>query len=254
MLCARTLSFFGRRLLPSATATVGNTTGNGSNTYNQTALTRTTISHCLQLRQFTKDLIDHPEGTVFKGEDFYGNKYYEAPREDNGKYLKTRRWMEPAQASDVSDEEFDKLPWKEQVKIIEARQDAAVVEVPPEWESWLRGRRPQTPSLQEQARSARIALKARGLFPDHKGSDAASSAASSSTLSSVHSAGKSAEEVRKESVTGLSFPVYEDMEVAAGEELTPEERQRRIRYSKDSAEASENVDDDSEYVPPGARK
>ena len=75
----------------------------------QTALTRTTISHCLQLRQFTKDLIDHPEGTVFKGEDFYGNKYYEAPREDNGKYLKTRRWMEPAQASDVSDEEFDKL-------------------------------------------------------------------------------------------------------------------------------------------------
>ena len=63
----------------------------------------------LQVRHFTKDLINHPEGTVFKGEDFYGNRYYEAPRDNDGKYLKYRRWMEPAQAAEVSDEEFEKL-------------------------------------------------------------------------------------------------------------------------------------------------
>ena len=122
------------------------------------------------------------------------------------------------------------------------RQDAAVQDVPPEWESWLRGRRTQIPSLQEQARSARIALKAKGLIPDK---------AEKETTPEVHSTGKTAEEVRKESVTGLSFPVYEDLEVIPGEELTPAERKKRILMSK-SAEAKNDAE--SEYVPPGVKE
>ena len=109
----------------------------------------------------------------------------------------------------------------------------------------------------------RIALKAKGLFPE-KGTEA--DASSSSLTATAHSTGKTAEEVRKESVTGLSFPVYEEMEVSAGEELTDEQRRKRILYSKDRAKVSslsadddgdgvkENDDDDAEYVPPGARK
>ena len=126
------------------------------------------------------------------------------------------------------------------MEVVSKRQDVAVNEVPPEWESWLRGRRSQTPSLQEQARSARVALKAKGLFPEQ-----------TSQQPAVHSSGKSAEEVRKDSVTGLSFPVYEDLEVIPGEELTPEDRQRRIELSK-KEEGSQS--DDEEYVPPGAKK
>jgi len=183
---------------------------------------------------------------VFKGEDFYGNKYYEAPRGERGKYLKTHRWMEPAPSADLSDEEFSKLPWKEQARIVEDRQDVALREVPPEWESWMRGRRTQTPSLQEQARSARIALRAKGLFPEKANDDSASSTAATST-------GKSAEEVRKDSVTGLSFPMYEDLEIQAGEELSSEEKQRRVQYAMDESRRAA-IDDDSEFVPPGAKK
>ena len=126
------------------------------------------------------------------------------------------------------------------MEVFSKRQDAAVLEVPPEWESWLRGRRPQVPTLQEQARSARIALKAKGLFPDKM-----------EAQSNVHSDGKTADEVRKDSVTGISFPVYEDMEVNPGEELTSVERRMRIVMSKVDEKAG---DGDKEYVPPGAKK
>ena len=127
------------------------------------------------------------------------------------------------------------------MEVIVKRQETAVMEVPPEWESWMRGRRPQTPSLQEQARSARVALKAKGLFTEKE----------TQTPAAVHSSGKTAEEIRKDSVTGLSFPVYEDLEVTPGEELSPAERKRRIARSKvDEGDQREGT----EYVPPGAKR
>ena len=58
--------------------------------------------------RFRKDQIPH-EDTEFKGEDLYGNRYYEAPRVDSGRYLKTHRWMEPGTLEEVQDDDFDGL-------------------------------------------------------------------------------------------------------------------------------------------------
>ena len=157
--------------------------------------------------------------------------------------------------------------WKVQNEILESRRDAAVDGIPPEWESWMRGRRANPPSLQEQARSARVLLKAQGKFRvDKTAATAAAEAAattaaaeetteppSSTSFPSVHTTGKTTEEVRKDSVTGLSYPVYEDFEVTPGEEMTPEDRRKRVQMSaKDKAEVK--ADDDAAFVPPTAKR
>ena len=59
---------------------------------------------------------DHPEGTVFMGEDFHGNKYYEAPRGESGSYLKIRRWMEPPE--EITDDDYEGLGNREQLKVV----------------------------------------------------------------------------------------------------------------------------------------
>jgi NADH dehydrogenase [ubiquinone] 1 alpha subcomplex assembly factor 2 len=53
----------------------------------------------------------------FKGEDYFGNKFYEIPKDLNRGKSKTSRWFEP--------------PEKENHE----------QEMAGEWESWLRGRR-----------------------------------------------------------------------------------------------------------------
>lgn len=52
------------------------------------------------------------------GEDYFGNKYYEIPRNPALGKRKTERWFEPAGDKDAFDRELTA-----------------------EWESWLRGRR-----------------------------------------------------------------------------------------------------------------
>ena len=129
----------------------------------------------------------------------------------------------------------------------------------------MRGRRANPPSLQEQARSARVLLKAQGKFRVDKtaataAAEAATTAAaeettappSSTSFPSVHTTGKTTEEVRKDSVTGLSYPVYEDFEVTPGEEMTPEDRRKRVQMSaKDKAEVKA---DDAAFVPPTVKR
>ena len=124
----------------------------------------------------------------------------------------------------------------------------------------MRGRRANPPSLQEQARSARILLKAQGKFNVDKTAEAATTAAAeaatappSTSFPSVHTTGKTTEEVRKDSVTGLSYPVYEDFEVTPGEEMTPEDRRKRVQWSaKDKAEVK--TEDDAAFVPPTVKR
>lgn len=52
-----------------------------------------------------------------KGEDYFGNKYYEIPADPSGGRAKTARWFEP-----VDKENHEQ-------------------EMTAEWASWLRGRR-----------------------------------------------------------------------------------------------------------------
>lgn len=51
------------------------------------------------------------------GEDYFGNKYYEIPKDVSRGKSKTSRWFEPAE------------------------KDNHEQEMAAEWESWLRGRR-----------------------------------------------------------------------------------------------------------------
>lgn len=64
------------------------------------------------------------QGTLV-GSDYFGNKYYEIPTNPSIGKNKASRWFEPPEKEDF------------------------MQEMPAEWESWLRGRRKQTPSEDE---------------------------------------------------------------------------------------------------------
>ncbi|CRL04208.1 CLUMA_CG017308, isoform A [Clunio marinus] len=68
----------------------------------------------------------------FIGEDYFGNKFYEIPKDPSKGKSKTSRWFEP--------------PEKENHE----------QEISAEWESWLRGRRKEPPTQQELMKNLAI--------------------------------------------------------------------------------------------------
>lgn len=69
----------------------------------------------------------------FKGQDNFGNKYYEIPADPQRGRRKTARWFEPPEKDNYGQE------------------------ISGEWESWLRGRRTEPPTEEEVARNLAIA-------------------------------------------------------------------------------------------------
>uniref|UniRef100_A0A336MET1 CSON000606 protein n=1 Tax=Culicoides sonorensis TaxID=179676 RepID=A0A336MET1_CULSO len=82
---------------------------------------------------FLKSFRTRKPNVVFRGQDNFGNKYYEILADPDRNRSKKSRWFEPPDKENTGQE------------------------ISGEWESWLRGRREEPPTEEELARNLAIA-------------------------------------------------------------------------------------------------
>jgi len=113
----------------------------------------------------------------FRGEDYFGNKYYEVPADPQAGKRRPERWFQPVQKENYGQE------------------------LPGEWESWLRGRRKEPPTEEELLKNLAISdMKKRNALKVEAKADA-----------------DRGYKIEHQDAKGMSsFPQYDEFEVMPG--------------------------------------